>query len=206
MNLMPKMTPSEMIAERLVNLRKAAGLTRKDIESRYGIKSPSLRSWEIGSRTLKKKNAEILASAFKEYGIDCSVDWLLEGKGPNPLETAAQSTEYAYVLKEKYRFESFYKNSVIISVDDDYMTPWIRKGDLVGGVFIEPKDAENFINQVCIVKTREFGTQIRLVQKTANKKLYDLISFSKKGEILNAEIEAAAVVIFFRRLEEKLTS
>lgn len=198
---MPKETLSSTIAQRLVRLRKTAGLTRKEIEIKYGIKNPSLRSWEIGTRTLKRRNAETLASIFKNHGINCTVEWLLEGNGTDPLEVASQATEEAYILKEIYRFESFHKDSTVLCVSDDYMAPWLRKGDFVGGVFKKQLNQESFVGRICIVKTREFGTQIRLVKEGENKQHYNLISFSGKGDILNAKIEAAAVIIFFRGVE-----
>lgn len=203
---------AQAIAQRLTSLRNATGLTRKEIEIRYGIKSASLRSWEIGTRTLKKRTAEALASIFKKHGIICTADWILTGEGLDPLEASAQSTEEACILKEIYLFQSFYNDdSIVIQAQDHYMTPWIQKGDFVGGVFINQEDTEKFADQVCIVKTCDFGTQIRLVQKTESDKLFNLVSFSSKGNILNVELEAVAVVIFFRRqldviLEENFPS
>lgn len=193
------LTSPEAIAQRLTNLRTAAGLTRKEIEDRHGIRSPSLRSWEMGSRTLKQANAEILSSIFKNYGIICTADWLLKGEGPDPLERAAQSSEEAHILKEIYRFESFYPNSTVLPITDDYMGPWVRKGDHVGGVWQNQPAEETFLDQVCMVKTREFGTQVRLVKKGNDDQLYNLISFSGKGDLLNVALDEVAVVIFLRR-------
>lgn len=187
------------VAERLKNLRNAIGLTRKEIEIIHNVKSPSLISWEKGHRIPKKDKAELLASVFKNHGIPCTVDWILKGKGPDPLEVAAQNPEEAYLLKEVHRFQSFHKNSLIIQVEDQYMSPWINKGDFVGGVFVGLEEIERFVEQVCIVQTRDFGTRIRLVQKSDNDTSYNLISFSNKGDILNVELEAVARIVFLRR-------
>jgi transcriptional regulator with XRE-family HTH domain len=203
---------TQAIAQRLTNLRNASGLTRKEVETRYGIKSASLRSWEIGNRTVKKRTAEILAAIFKKHGIICTADWILKGEGLDPLETSAQSTEEACILRQIYLFESFYDDgSIVIQAEDNYMAPWIQKGDFVGGVFINQGDSANFVDQVCIVKTCDFGMQMRLINKTENDKLFNLVSFSNKGNILNVELEAVAVVLFHRRrlgalLEENLPS
>lgn len=190
----------QAIAQRLTNLRNATGLTRKEVETRYGIKSASLRSWEIGARTVKKHIAETLASVFKKHGIICTADWILKGEGLDPLGESAQSTEEACILREIYLFESFYNgNAIVIQAEDHYMTPWIQKGDFVGGVFINQEHIANFVDQVCIVKTCDFGTKIRLIQKTENDKLFNLVSFTNQGNILNIELEAVAIVIFLRK-------
>jgi transcriptional regulator with XRE-family HTH domain len=190
-------------ALRLYKLRKAAGLSRDALQDRHGIRSPSLRGWETGLRTLKPHKAELFVSVFKNYGINCTADWILYGKGNDPLEARAQTTDEAYILQEIARFESFYKDSTVMEITDDCMAPWIRKGDYVGGIFIVPEMAQEcFTDQLCIVRTREFGTQIRLVQRTQKPKLYNLISFSHTGELMNVELEAVAVIIFMRRQQE----
>jgi len=195
-----EMQSPQAIAHRLTSLRNATGLTRKDVEEKYGIKSASLRSWEIGNRSLSRSTAETLASIFQKHRIFCTADWILKGEGCNPLEITARSTEEACILTEIQLFESVYKDgSVVIRVEDHCMAPWIQKGDFVGGVFINQEDTANFSGQVCIVKTCEFGTQIRLVQKTENDKLFNLVSFSNKGNILNVGLETVAVVVFLRR-------
>jgi transcriptional regulator with XRE-family HTH domain len=183
---------------RLLKLRKAAGLTRKDIEIRHGIKSISLRGWETGLRTLQQHKAETLASVFQSYGINCTADWILHGKGIDPLEPAYQATDEANTFQEIAKFKSFYKNSIVIRAPDNCMEPWIKKDDYVGGVFVDPA-SEIFVDHVCIIQTREFGTQIRLVQKTQNRKLYNLISFSHQGELLDIEMEAVATILLLRK-------
>lgn len=207
MEKMPKEKKSiPPAALRLYKLRKAAGLSRDALQDRHGIRSPSLRGWETGLRTLKPHKAELFVSIFKTYGINCTADWILYGKGNDPLTAHAQTTDEAYILQEIARFESFYKDSTVIEVTDDCMAPWIRKGDYVGGIFREPEAVQDcFADQVCIVRTREFGTQIRLVQKAQRPKLYNLLSFSHTGELMNVEIETVAVIIFLRRQQELVT-
>lgn len=191
------------VALRLLELRKAVGLSREDMQDRHGIRSASLRGWESGLRTLKPHKAESIVSIFKNYGINCTVDWILYGKGVDPLEACSQTTDEAYILQEVARFESFYKDSTVIEVTDDCMAPWIRKGDYVGGIFKETANTPNiFLDEVCIVRTREFGTQVRLVQKGKHQDHYNLISFSHTGELMNVKLEALAVIIFVRRQKE----
>lgn len=188
----------EAIAQRLINLRNAAGLSREDV-AKHGIKSPSLRSWEMGHRTIKWRTAEALAAVFNKHGVVCTAEWILRGEGRDPIAIASQFTDEAYILKEIYRFESTYANSIVAQVEDHCMSPWLNKGDFVGGIFLDFEDKEKFVNQVCIVRTKEFGTQIRNVQQTNDAHLYNLVSYSNRGNILNVELEAVAMIVFVRR-------
>ena len=191
--------PKASVAERLKVLRNAIGLTRKEMEANHNVKSASLISWEKSHRIPKKDKVELLVSIFKNYGISCTADWILNGNGSNPLEQAAKNPEETYLLQEISRFQSFYKDSLVIEVEDQSMSPWINTGDFVGGVFVDPKEEKIFINQISIVKIRGFGTQIRLVKKSSNDQLYNLTSFSNKGDILNVELEAVARIVFLRK-------
>jgi len=197
--MLTDMRPKGTVAERLRSLRAEAGLTRKEIESRHNINSQSLISWEKSHRTPKKDKAELLAAMFNNYGIPCTADWILYGSGKNPLDVVAQNPEESYLLKEIYRFQEFHQNSLIIQVKDQNMAPWINKGDVVGGVLVDLKEIDQFVGQVCIVKTQDFGTLIRLVQRAKDGILYDLVSFSKKGNISNVELESVARIVFLRR-------
>jgi len=197
---MPKdIYPKGSVAIRIKTLRKAVGLSRLELEVNHNVKSPSLVCWENGQRIPKRDKAELLASIFKNYGIPCTVDWILKGKGPDPIEEAAKNPEDAYLLKEVYRFQSFYKDSLVIQAEDHHMAPWVNKGDFVGGIFVDQKEWERFIGQPCIVKVRDLEPQIRLIQKSTLDGSYNLISFSKKGDILNVELETIARIVFLRK-------
>src|SRR5689334_21192117 len=104
------------VGERLVNLRQAAGIGRDKLAKHCNISSPTLRSWEIGARTLQPATAVVLALAFQNYGLLCTADWILKEKGLNPLSKETLNSEEAYICKEKYRFESFHANAKIIQV------------------------------------------------------------------------------------------
>jgi len=188
------------VAERLKLLRSATGLTRKAVEASHDIKVPSLISWEKGHRIPKKDKAVRLASFFRDYGIPCTVEWILEGKGPDPLEEAARNPQESYLLTEVHRFRSFHADSLVVEAEDASMSPWINKGDFVGGLLVDLKKEEAFAGEVCIVQARDFGTRIRLVQKSGAGALYNLVSFSGKGDIVNVELEAVARVVFLRKV------
>jgi transcriptional regulator with XRE-family HTH domain len=187
------------VGERLVNLRQAAGIGRDKLAEHCKISSPTLRSWEIGARTLQPATAAVLASAFQNYGLLCTADWILKEEGLNPLSEEALNSEEAYIAKEKYRFESFHANAKIIQVKDNSMSPWIKEGDFVGGIFSKPTEATNFVGEVCIVETSQFGIQVRLVERSKTDGLYNLLSFSGKENIQGVELNSVAPIIFLRR-------
>jgi DNA-binding transcriptional regulator YiaG len=187
------------VGERLVNLRQTAGIGRDKLAEHCKISSPTLRSWEIGARTLQPTTAAVLASAFQNYGLLCTAGWILKEEGLNPLTKEAQNSEEAYICKEKYRFESFYGEAKIIQVKDNSMSPWIKEGDFAGGIFLKPTEASNFVGEVCIAETSQFGMQVRLVERSEAEGRYNLLSFSGKDNIQGVELTAVATIIFMRR-------
>jgi transcriptional regulator with XRE-family HTH domain len=187
------------VGERLVNLRQAAGIGRDKLAEQCKISGSTLRSWEIGARTLQPATATVLASAFQNYGLLCTASWILKEEGLNPLTKEAQNSEEAYICKEKYRFESFHENAKIIQVKDNGMSPWIKKGDFVGGIFSKPVEALNFVGEVCIVETSQFGMQVRLVEGNKTDGLYNLLSPSGKDNIQGVKLITVATIIFMRR-------
>jgi transcriptional regulator with XRE-family HTH domain len=196
----------EHVGQRLKALRLATGLSRKAITDQYDIKGPTLVSWEAEKRGLKIENALILVKIYRDYGIDCTIDWLMKGKGINPLENAGQTPEKTFVLREIGRFKAFFPDAVVLELDDDYMAPWICKGDYVGGVYNKDLTDESFVNKPCIVKTHDFGVQARLVELTKDAGFYNLTSYSRKGNISSVKLEAVAPIVFVRKIVNNQSS
>jgi len=187
------------LSERLTELRRKTRLSRKDFEFRHNISRATLRSWEDGSRTPDVFKLETLSNIYKSYGLIFSSEWLSDGIGPDPISIKEKVNEDIHILKEISIFESFYPNAYVHHVMDDYMSPWISKGDYVGGVYVPDSTFNSLIGKICIVKTTDFGTLVRELKQGVDKDLYNLNSYSGSGSLSNVKIENASLLIWLRR-------
>lgn len=79
--------------ERLHALYKLARLKKKDFAQLLGLSSRTLNLWESGKLPISRKNASLIAVALEKIGIVCSEEWLLFGKGREPLAKQPTSPE-----------------------------------------------------------------------------------------------------------------
>ena len=79
--------------------RTLAGLSRKDLEDKYGISMHTLQSWELGRNPLTDKAASKLVEIFHSTGVSCSMQWLLEGAGKSPALLESEFTPYPRLIK-----------------------------------------------------------------------------------------------------------
>lgn len=70
---------------RITELRQKTHLTRRMFALRHNFSPGTLQNWECGRyQGLSMGAAESLLAAFKREGIQCSLEWLLHGKGQEP--------------------------------------------------------------------------------------------------------------------------
>ena len=72
-------------SKRLLQLRKLAKFSRKDIAQLAGVSVSTYRGWE-GARFggIPKKRAILLVEMLKAEGINSSPNWLMHGTGESP--------------------------------------------------------------------------------------------------------------------------
>ena len=96
------------VKDRIKQTRMLAGLSRKDMEDKYGIPSNTLQCWESGRVKLTEKGADRLISAFNKFGIECTKEWLFNGETPNsPLSLLKEPVELA-LLRESSNKSCFF--------------------------------------------------------------------------------------------------
>lgn len=151
---------SKDFSQRLRALRGYLSLSRSEIEQKYGIKVISYSLWESGkSEYINDLSLEKLLKLFKSEGIECSEEWLIEGKGLSPFKDLSNNTSISSqqlsdlesMEKEKGCFLNSHENAIVIEVSNDDMAPYYYKGDLVGGVQISTQDYMKFIGVPCII-------------------------------------------------------
>lgn len=193
------------IGRRIKTARSLAGISRKDLEQKYGISMHTLQSWELGRNPLTEKAASKLVEIFHSTGVSCSTQWLLNGSGKSPSLVASEFvpfptldkdiaplfTQENAIQKEIEFFKANNPNALVIMVSDDTMEPTYSKGDFVGGIqYMDTSEIEKCIGHDCIVEISEGIYFRRLVQR---KNGYALVC-------LNSQTEIEDPVIFSKKL------
>ncbi len=104
---------------RLQEVHDLSGLTKKEFAQLIGKSSRILHFWETGKTPISERNASSIVKALEKIGILCSEEWLLFGKGQNPLSNRRNFTEnldHSHDIFEKFNLDfsvssliSFYK-------------------------------------------------------------------------------------------------
>jgi len=190
---------------RIKMTRTLAGISRKDLEEKYGISMHTLQSWELGRNPLTEKAASKLVEIFHSTGISCSRQWLLEGVGKSPALLESEFSPYPTtdkdiapllaqentIQKEVDFFKTNNPNAVVIMVSDDTMEPSYSHGDFVGGIrYIIPQKINECVGHDCIIEISDGIFFRRLLQR---KNGYALVC-------LNAQTETDEPVIFAKSI------
>jgi DNA-binding transcriptional regulator YiaG len=182
-------------ARRIKMARTLAGISRKDLEDKYGISTHTLQSWELGRNSLSEKAASKLVEIFHSAGVGCSSEWLLKGSGRSPTILASQFTPYPAIDKDIapllgtensiQKEIDFFKlnnpNATVIMVSDDTMEPRYSRGDFVGGIqYMNTLNIEDCIGHDCIIEISD-GIFFRRLMKRKNG--YALVCLNAQTEI-----------------------
>ena len=190
---------------RIKMARTLAGISRKDLDDKYGISIHTLQSWELGRNPLTEKTASKLVEIFHNGGVSCSIQWLLEGLGKSPSLLDSEFAPYPTInkdiaplfaqentiQKEIDFFKANNPNAVVIMVSDDAMEPVYSTGDFVGGIqYRDPLKINECIGHDCIIEIGD-GTFFRRLMQRKNG--YSLVC-------VNAQTEIDEPVIFAKNI------
>ena len=182
-------------AYRIKQARLLAGYkTAKAFSIEHTINLDTLKSWESAKNPLTEKGAKIIANSLYLEGLNCTIEWLLQGRGSPPtiwkpnlsqkidLTSKANLLASIYIeqesniIKEIEFFKSVNKNSIVILSNDDGMEPFYYIGDYVGGIPIDFQSMPYDLNFDCIILTADNLFLIRRVRRANNSS--DLFDFT----------------------------
>lgn len=210
-------------AQRLIQLRKLAKLSRKDIAQMANVSAFTYKGWENARfGGIPQKRAALLVDIFQTEGIKSSVDWIMQGIGEPPKKIVSyqitqlqeavadpntQTPENIEQLRVKAELEFFCNNNdwetLSLTVPDDAMAPCFLQEDLVAGIKVPNEDFDKAVGLNCIVRTKNNKILLRQLQNSNTKNLFSLLSLnlnSKQPPILHdVELTDIAPVIWFRR-------
>lgn len=196
-------------ANRLTNIRKSLGLTRKRLGELSEVSPRSIENWEYGRfGGLTEFSGHKLIKAFASMGCTCSLEWLMNGTGPMPVSPsllehaqAVPSSHDENLYREIELLKSHVPNLLVLEVNDNAMEPIFMVGDYVAGIINQPMDS--YIGKHCIIKIVDSTPMIRLVRAGSHKGAFNfcLNNTSNSGAtpILHDQIpEYIAPIIWYR--------
>ncbi|GEM75331.1 helix-turn-helix domain-containing protein [Vibrio sagamiensis] len=142
------------IAERLKELRRYSGLSRRKIEmmSKGEIKQSSLSTFENGQSNISIEYLKKLTKFYKDIGISVSYPWLLEGEGPPPLKKDHMGLNFSCLQEAQY-FQDLNPLSIIISANKSF-DGIIEIGDFLGGA-PSFSNKENLKTRILVLVNKE---------------------------------------------------
>lgn len=195
-------------AARLKKLRNLANLSRQEICANSILNFNTYKGWEIARYGgLPQDGALKVIHRIAIFGVICTLDWLLHGKGDAPYLTtylSAQNNQHApllpkdIVLREYHLYQSYNSQACLLEILDDGITPQYNAGDFVAGI----KQTENlhlFLNKICIVKIKNGPMLLRYLKEDISLNGYRLMCTNQDSTvepfiIYNAKIEFVALV------------
>ncbi len=203
--------------KRLRTARMMIGLTRKNLEERYGISASTVQAWEAAKAGgLTERGVARILPVLHQEGISCKAEWLLYeiGAGPqqcnSPLSTLEQElTEGSFldnklITQELLIFRSLHPGAIDLVVSDDGMGPNFHEGDYIAGIHRTGDWIKSVLGLDCIVQTISGSTLFRRVKQSARPGLYNLLCINPSTTVIettlyNQSLISAAPVVWHRR-------
>jgi transcriptional regulator with XRE-family HTH domain len=208
--------------KRLKLARKMAGLTREEVEEKYGISASTVQSWEAAKAGgLTEKGAQRAIAVLRQEGIWCTIDWLMYGLGEGPQPTGSQFhhvqesfttytdlPEEKAILQELEKFKSLNNDSIHFIVNDDAMLPYYQQGDYIAGKRKVGEAIKQLIGMDCIIETTEGTVLLRRLKLGAHDDTYTLLRINPDTQLAiptlyEQKLKNAAAVIWLRRPDSK---
>lgn len=208
---------SEAIGRRVKSSRMLAGLSRKDLNDKYGISAATLRSWEDpkgGRKGLTEKGALRLIKALADAGVSCNVTWLMTGSGSGP--SLAKPSFYSSepsditwneeeaIFREIAFFKEINSHAIVVMVKDRGMEPYYEQNGYVAGNKVSNNMISNLLGLNCIVETLRGDVLVRRLQKGSQDGRYTLVCLNPVQEIQeviinDVELVNAAEIVWYRK-------
>jgi transcriptional regulator with XRE-family HTH domain len=210
----PRSNPSSR-GKRLRTIRSMAGLTRDQLEQKYGLSTYTVQSWESArAGGLTQRGAERFVPIAQNEGIYCTVDWLMYGVGEPPRPTYLQlnpkpepdykQDEATAITQELLLFRSLNRDAIDFVVSDNGMEPYYCKGDYVAGKRYFDDSIARLVGHNCIVQTINNEILLRRVKQSKQEGFYNLLCLNPdtvidRTTLYNQKLISAAPVIWHRR-------
>lgn len=183
------------IGRRLAYLRKMARLKRDELAKLADVTGTSISLWENAksSGPMSVRSMQKILGAFKKSGISATEEWLKGGIGDVPQKIIApilvEKTSDLDLLTENHlekdtllklaanlseeiqKFTSVSPLSAITKMDHNHFSPFLEKGDFVGGVWQSSSALKE--SKICIIQL-ENSLSVGYVEKSKKNNLFNI--------------------------------
>jgi transcriptional regulator with XRE-family HTH domain len=156
------------IGMRIKSARALTGNSQSEFCEKYGLSLGAFKTWESGKFAPRMVNLEELCRCFASEGIlNASTAWFLQGQGPAPSyvkgDAAINAEELIPDISNEVNdeIEAFQRSqiklkreTIIIVVTDELMSPYFSKGDIIGGVKINSPLPSDLNNQPFLIELK----------------------------------------------------
>ena len=205
---------------RIRYLREALRFSRPTFAEKYSFSPRTLENWEEPrGEGITAVGAKKLIEAFKGEGLRVTVEWLLNGKGTDPIIGYEESTNLfrsqpdnfsdpAIIAKELDLIHKLHSNIIDTIVVDDAMAPFLTPGDYVAGRRLSGSAMEKAIGLLCIAQTSN-GMLVRIIERGIDNSCYTLRCLNPHTTVPNPILEnisliSVAPIIWTRKVNLKI--
>jgi transcriptional regulator with XRE-family HTH domain len=137
---------------RIKACRVLTGLNQEEFATKHSFSLPSVKSWEFGRVIPRLDGLQKLSEAFRVDGIFVKTNWMLFGEGTGPsfgldhlLNNDSEIFSFSalslkYVENFKAECKRNRQNPIITTIQDDEMSPYYRRGDIVAGILVNEEE------------------------------------------------------------------
>lgn len=211
----------EARAARVKRLRNLANLSRKEMCDGDDLNVNTLKGWEIARYGgLPLDGAHKIVKRVAREGVLCTVEWLLYEDGPVPNVNVSRAIEQhtsdnpkqpeeINIEEELMLFHKHYSSAIHCVIQDDSMSPFYEKGDVVSGSQKIGQHIEDILETNCIVQLASGQLLCRRLRKGKLKNTYNLLCMNVESSvespiIVDAEIISAARIVWHRKSDHTL--
>jgi len=203
----------ELKGERLREALELTGLPLLTFVKKYGLSYSTIRHWVSGRQGLTEQGALNILQVLRNEYIDCSLDWLLYGKGTPPhridmnieVKTRENPENANLTIQDEINdFKKRHLEAAIYEITDDSMQPFYKPGDIVAGIWHYGTDIAKLIGKHCIAEVKDHGTVCRNLAPSSIPLHYNLYALNPNTRLVRPHlydqlVVACAPVIWIRR-------
>lgn len=201
--------------KRLKLLRNLANLTREELCEDGTINKSTLSGWENGRfGGLTRDGAQKIILKINQLNkqVFCSLDWLMDGSGPQPSvnpipsfdNSRQQLDENLKIAYEVAFFKSNNPAAIELNIIDETMMPNYNVGDFVAGNKKTGSQIKKVVGLDCIVSTEKNELLLRNIKNGTKSEHYTLVCTNPcvhgiPSVMIDVKIQFAAPVIWHRK-------